>query len=253
MNAGDVGAFSDFLGYVSNNSKFSDIRESGIYGVAIDNPNSVTDLPVYNGVKIYSYGFLTVFKSDDRRIHQTYYSHQGDIATRQTWGGPGQYLPWTIQYSTKNPPDSNIPVGAPIPWPQLNPPSGYLTCNGQSFNKSTYPKLAVAYPSSRLPDLRGEFIRGWDDRRGVDPGRVCGSWQADLLASHKHGYRDQYYIENMNSLHRANNKEATPAGYNGNVGSDGTDTDNNSFLYIDSTTSTTGGMKPAPATSPLIT
>ncbi|WP_240043082.1 tail fiber protein [Photorhabdus luminescens] len=141
---------------------------------------------------------------------------------------------------------NNIPVGSPIPWPLPNAPAGYLACNGQAFNKSLYPKLATAYPSGRLPDLRGEFIRGWDDGRGVDPGRVCGSWQADLLASHEHSYRDRYYIENMNSLHRANNKEATPAGYNGNVGSDGTDTDNNSFLYIDSTTSTTGGNETRP-------
>nr|WP_239002323.1 phage tail protein [Photorhabdus khanii] len=76
---------------------------------------------------------------------------------------------------------NTYPVGAPIPWPQPNPPSGYLTCNGQAFNKSLYPQLAVAYPSGTLPDLRGEFIRGWDDSRGVDPGRVCGTWQGDTL------------------------------------------------------------------------
>ncbi|KGM25878.1 hypothetical protein KS18_23600 [Photorhabdus luminescens] len=73
------------------------------------------------------------------------------------------------------------PIGAPIPWPLPNVPAGYLACNGQSFNKSIYPKLATAYPSGTLPDLRGEFIRGWDDRRGVDSGRVCGSWQGDAL------------------------------------------------------------------------
>ncbi|MCW7549774.1 tail fiber protein [Photorhabdus sp. APURE] len=78
------------------------------------------------------------------------------------------------------------PVGAPIPWPQPNPPSGYLTCNGQSFNKSTYPKLAVAYPNGRLPDLRGEFIRGWDDGRGVDHGRGVLSWQPQQVQWHRH-------------------------------------------------------------------
>ncbi|OCQ50943.1 Phage Tail Collar Domain protein [Photorhabdus australis subsp. thailandensis] len=78
------------------------------------------------------------------------------------------------------------PVGAPIPWPQLNPPSGYLTCNGQAFDKSLYPNLAVAYPNGRVPDLRGEFIRGWDDGRGVDMGRVCGSWQAQQVQYHSH-------------------------------------------------------------------
>ncbi|KER01027.1 phage-related tail fiber protein, partial [Photorhabdus temperata subsp. temperata Meg1] len=80
----------------------------------------------------------------------------------------------------------NIPVGSPIPWPQPNPPSGYLACNGQAFNKSLYPKLAAAYPSGTIPDLRGEFIRGWDDGRGVDSGRGILSWQADEFKSHTH-------------------------------------------------------------------
>ncbi len=82
--------------------------------------------------------------------------------------------------------DVNTPVGSPIPWPQPNPPSGYLTCNGQAFNKSLYPQLAAAYPSGTLPDLRGEFIRGWDDGRGVDRGRGILSWQADEFKSHTH-------------------------------------------------------------------
>ncbi|WP_339916835.1 tail fiber protein [Photorhabdus stackebrandtii] len=81
---------------------------------------------------------------------------------------------------------SNIPVGAPIPWPQPNPPSGYLICNGQAFNKSTYPQLAAAYPSGRLPDLRGEFIRGWDDGRGVDSGRGILSLQNQQVQFHSH-------------------------------------------------------------------
>ncbi|WP_445497382.1 phage tail protein [Photorhabdus sp. SF281] len=79
------------------------------------------------------------------------------------------------------------PVGSPIPWPQPNPPSGYLTCNGQAFNKSLYPQLAAAYPSGTLPDLRGEFIRGWDDGRGVDSGRGILSWQHYDIHSHSHG------------------------------------------------------------------
>ncbi|RAX14143.1 tail fiber protein [Photorhabdus bodei] len=83
---------------------------------------------------------------------------------------------------------NNIPVGAPIPWPLPNMPAGYLACNGQSFNKSLYPQLAIAYPSGVLPDLRGEFIRGWDDGRGVDHGRGVLSWQADEFKSHFHEF-----------------------------------------------------------------
>ncbi|MER2474868.1 phage tail protein [Photorhabdus laumondii] len=74
---------------------------------------------------------------------------------------------------------SSIPVGSPIPWPLPHPPSGYFTCNGSAFSRSQYPKLAEAYPDGRLPDLRGEFIRGWDDGRGVDSGRVILSAQTD--------------------------------------------------------------------------
>ncbi|NHB93796.1 phage tail protein [Photorhabdus cinerea] len=76
---------------------------------------------------------------------------------------------------------SEIPAGSPIPWPLSYPPIGYFICNGSPFNKLQYPKLAEAYPSGRLPDLRGEFIRGWDDNRGVDSGRGLLSWQGDAI------------------------------------------------------------------------
>lgn len=74
-----------------------------------------------------------------------------------------------------------VPVGVPLPWPGANPPPGYLVCNGQTFNKTTYPLLASAYPSGRVPDLRGQFIRGWDNGRGVDPGRAIISEQGDAI------------------------------------------------------------------------
>ncbi|NHB88472.1 tail fiber protein [Photorhabdus tasmaniensis] len=70
-----------------------------------------------------------------------------------------------------------LPVGTPIPWPIATPPTGWLQCNGAAFDKSKFPKLAEAYPDGRLPDLRGEFIRGWDDGRGADKGRILLTWQ----------------------------------------------------------------------------
>ncbi|MBP2856120.1 phage tail protein [Dickeya oryzae] len=73
-----------------------------------------------------------------------------------------------IESSTKLKLDINDIVGIPQPWPQATAPAGWLKCNGQSFDKSRYPRLAQVYPSGVLPDLRGEFIRGWDDGRGVD-------------------------------------------------------------------------------------
>lgn len=72
------------------------------------------------------------------------------------------------QYLLESDIDKYIPVGFPLPWPQATPPSGWLKCNGATFDKAKYPKLAAVYPSGALPDLRGEFLRGWDDGRGID-------------------------------------------------------------------------------------
>ncbi|MDC3563499.1 tail fiber protein [Escherichia coli] len=76
---------------------------------------------------------------------------------------------------------SALPVGVPVPWPSATPPTGWLKCNGAPFTASQYPKLALAYPALRLPDLRGKFIRGWDDGRGIDNGRSLLSDQLDAL------------------------------------------------------------------------
>ncbi|HEK7371686.1 TPA: tail fiber protein [Escherichia coli] len=76
---------------------------------------------------------------------------------------------------------SALPVGVPVPWPTATPPEGWLKCDGRAFTKKQYPVLARAYPTLRLPDLRGEFIRGWDDGRGVDAGRQLLSSQGDAI------------------------------------------------------------------------
>ncbi|GCL16573.1 phage variable tail fiber protein [Escherichia coli] len=81
---------------------------------------------------------------------------------------------------------SALPVGAPVPWPSETPPTGWLKCNGAPFSAEEYPKLAKAYPANKLPDLRGEFIRGWDDGRGIDAGRVLLSIQTGMLEKHRH-------------------------------------------------------------------
>lgn len=73
------------------------------------------------------------------------------------------------------------PVGVPLPYPSATPPAGWLKCNGAPFNKGQYPKLAALFPSGNLPDLRGEFIRGWDDGRAVDSGRALLSPQGDAI------------------------------------------------------------------------
>ena len=88
-----------------------------------------------------------------------------------------------VQYLKTADIDKYIPVGLPLPWPQATPPEGWLKCNGAPFDKAKYPKLAVAYPSGNLPDLRGDFIRGWDDGRGIDNGRALLSTQAALAGT----------------------------------------------------------------------
>ena len=76
---------------------------------------------------------------------------------------------------------SALPVGVPVPWPSAIPPTGWLKCNGAPFSAEEYPELAKAYPTNKLPDLRGEFIRGWDDGRGADSGRGLLSFQKATL------------------------------------------------------------------------
>ncbi len=81
---------------------------------------------------------------------------------------------------------SALPVGVPVPWPSATPPTGWLKCNGAAFSAEEYPELAKAYPTNKLPDLRGEFIRGWDDGRGIDGGRILLSCQSFAFQDHAH-------------------------------------------------------------------
>lgn len=76
---------------------------------------------------------------------------------------------------------SALPVGVPVPWPLTTPPTGWMKCNGSRFSLTGYPALAAVFPSGVLPDLRGEFIRGWDDGRGVDAGRAIMTTQEDAI------------------------------------------------------------------------
>lgn len=83
--------------------------------------------------------------------------------------------------------DGLVPVGAVFPWPTSIPPDGWLKCNGAAFDKAQYPKLAQAYPSGYLPDLRGEFIRGYDDGRGVNAGAQLLTPQGATAITDFHG------------------------------------------------------------------
>ncbi len=90
--------------------------------------------------------------------------------------------------------NATVPTGSVFYFARSTAPSGYLTCNGASLSTTTYASLfsIIQYTyggsgaSFNLPDLRGEFIRGWDDGRGVDTGRTFGSAQTDDFKSHNH-------------------------------------------------------------------
>ena len=94
---------------------------------------------------------------------------------------------------------SLTPSGAVMPFAMSTVPSGWLECNGAAVSRSTYSSLFTAIGTTygsgdgsstfTLPDMRGEFPRGWDNSRGVDSGRAIGSTQADEFKLHGHPSR----------------------------------------------------------------
>lgn len=76
-------------------------------------------------------------------------------------------------------------IGVPIPYPGPWAPPGYVLMAGQPFNTAVYPELAQVYTSGVLPDLRGEFIRGWDNGRGVVAQGLL-QWLPQQTVKHSH-------------------------------------------------------------------
>jgi len=125
---------------------------------------------------------------------------------------------------------SGVPVGTVVPWPAGSVPDGWLECNGQST--SGHSELA-AIVGGRVPDLRGEFIRGWDHGRGVDSGRSLKSSQGQNLQSHSHSFT--LYSMKGGSISAGSYAEINMNWSNGN----------NQAAYGHST-STTGGSETRP-------
>ncbi|ECW0336233.1 TPA: phage tail protein, partial [Salmonella enterica] len=97
-----------------------------------------------------------------------------------------EWSEWAMLYTTLNPPPDSHPVGAPIAWPSDATPAGYALMQGQSFDKSAYPLLAIAYPSGVIPDMRGWTIKG-----KPASGRAALSQEMDGNKSHSHTARAQ--------------------------------------------------------------
>lgn len=123
--------------------------------------------------------------SYDTPVRQGYWNKQkDDIANILTWI-TAVNTSWLV------------PTGAVMPFAASSSlPSGWLACDGSAVSRTTYADLYAVCGTTfgagdgsttfNLPDLRGEFIRGYDNGRGVDSGRTFGTTQADALASHTH-------------------------------------------------------------------
>jgi microcystin-dependent protein len=100
-----------------------------------------------------------------------------------------------------------VPAGTVISYASSTAPTGYLKCNGSAISRSTYSSLFSGIgtvfgdgdgsTTFNVPDLRGEFVRGWDDGRSIDTGRAFGSSQSDAFKSHNHTSTQD--LENPNS------------------------------------------------------
>lgn len=114
------------------------------------------------------------------------HGYNTDLAVYEAWNG-------TVWVRTSGNPAGKVELFA-----MSTPPTGWLKCNGQAVSRTTYAELYAVIGTTygtgdglntfTLPDLRGEFLRGWDDGRGIDNGRTFGSAQADAFQGHGHNF-----------------------------------------------------------------
>lgn len=130
-----------------------------------------------------------------------------------------EWSEWAMFYTSLNPPpvppDLN-PVGAAIAWPSDNIPAGYALMQGQTFDKSAYPLLAIAYPSGVIPDMRGWTIKG----KPIS-GRAVLSQEMDGNKSHSHGARaldTDLGTKATSSFDYGNKSSDTTGGHNHSAG-----------------------------------
>ncbi len=116
-----------------------------------------------------------------RTLQMKAHYRNGGLFYRSSRDGYGFEEDWAEVYTSKNLPPESYPVGAPISWPSDTVPSGYALMQGQTFDKSAYPKLAAAYPSGVIPDMRGWTIKG-----KPASGRAVLSQEQDGIKSHTH-------------------------------------------------------------------
>lgn len=116
-------------------------------------------------------GSLEVYKNAG--VTQVYRVYNSSRCYSRSKYADGAWTPWV--------PQDTFPVGAPIPWPSDAIPTGYALMQGQTFDKTVYPLLASAYPSGKIPDMRGWTIKG-----KPASGRAVLSQEQDGIKSHNH-------------------------------------------------------------------
>lgn len=119
------------------------------------------------------------------------------VATLETEMGDGSGVTNAAAWRTAIQVSSILPSGMVVPFAMSAVPSGWLECDGTAVSRTTYASLFAAIgvtygvgdgsTTFNLPDLRGEFLRGWDHGRGVDSGRGIATKQEDALQGHRHG------------------------------------------------------------------
>ena len=174
---------TDFATNQLNTEDLDTIVKTGIYGQGANRNATLARHYPEEGKS----GMLITHKESGNSTHQIFTVFDTGHQYSRGKNAQQQWLPWVrIDGIEKaNATDFNalhdLFIGIPIPYPLSTVPTGCLAMNGQRFDKARYPKLGQKYPSGQLPDLRGEFVRGWDNGRNVDAQRVLLSAQGDAI------------------------------------------------------------------------
>ncbi|TKY83257.1 tail fiber protein [Pectobacterium polonicum] len=176
--ANDIGALALGGGVMNNGMKIG-----GNVGVAMP-----VDMAIVGMLSNDNYRQMMALAGDDTIVIGNRTSKLGIVSRDEIYFRNNDNGVWYTVYHTGNLTPQTIgalPTSELVGMPQLFPgavaPSGWLKCNGQQFDTAQFPVLASRYPSGFLPDLRGEFVRGWDDGRGADAGRALLSAQGDAI------------------------------------------------------------------------
>lgn len=159
-----------------------------------------------NGILQGSVDLTFDFTSDTLVLNTGYSNSNSHLAASNNYKAVRfcNFARWTEDFEVPNPKELGtnkpslveLPAGMILHFGMTQAPEGWLKCDGSEVAKADYPKLFAAIGNNfgelenknnfKLPDLRGEFIRGWDEGRGLDNGRIFASEQEDALQDHSH-------------------------------------------------------------------